>query len=175
MALSLFLSMTGGNTHGIGGSPQAAGIGGWDRRHARAGEARFAKDDAQRMKHFGIYQQQEGNMVRLKIPGGRFSTEQYLAVSDIALRYANRQFMITTRQDVQFHTVRPQHLRDIISILDSLWTTTQGACGDVVRNVTSCPVSDLDGDVPLRYPSVDQAALRCLPAQRPGLFRDFRA
>lgn len=111
-------------------------------------EARFAKDDAQRMKHFGIYQQQEGNMVRLKIPGGRFTTEQYLAVSDIALRYANRQFMITTRQDVQFHAVRPQHLRDIISLLDSLWTTTQGACGDVVRNVTTCPVSDLDSDSP---------------------------
>ena len=111
-------------------------------------EARFAKDDAQRMKHFGIYQQQEGNMVRLKIPGGRFTTEQYLAVSEIALRYANSQFMITTRQDVQFHTVRAQHLRDIISLLDSLWSTTQGACGDVVRNVTSCPVSDLDHDSP---------------------------
>ena len=100
-------------------------------------EARFGKDDSQRLKHFGIYQQQEGNMVRLKIPGGRFTTEQYLAVSDIALRYANRQFMITTRQDVQFHTVRPQHLRDIIRLLDSVWSTTQGACGDVVRNVTT--------------------------------------
>ena len=111
-------------------------------------EARFAKDDAQRMKHFGIYQQQEGNMVRLKIPGGRFTTEQYLAVSEIALRYANSQFMITTRQDVQFHNVRAQHLRDIISLLDSLWSTTQGACGDVVRNVTTCPVSDLDHDSP---------------------------
>jgi sulfite reductase beta subunit-like hemoprotein len=74
-------------------------------------ENRFEKDDTQRLKHFGIYQQQDGNMVRLKIPGGRFSTAQYLAVTDIALRYANRQFMITTRQDVQFHTVRPQHLR----------------------------------------------------------------
>lgn len=111
-------------------------------------ETHFAKDDAQRLKHFGIYQQQDGNMVRLKIPGGRFSTEQYLAVSDIAMRYANRQFMITTRQDVQFHTVRPQHLPEIVRSLDSLWSTTQGACGDVVRNVTSCPVSDIDHDSP---------------------------
>jgi sulfite reductase (ferredoxin) len=111
-------------------------------------EARFGKDDAQRLKHFGIYQQQEGNMVRLKIPGGRFSTEQYLAVSDIALRYANRQFMITTRQDVQFHTIRPQHLPEIIRLLDRVWSTTQGACGDVVRNVTSCPVSDIDRHSP---------------------------
>src|SRR5919205_4581471 len=77
-------------------------------------EARFGKDDAQRLKHFGIYQQQDGNMVRLKIPGGRFSTEQYLAVSEIAMRYANRQFMITTRQDVQFHTVRANHFPDVI-------------------------------------------------------------
>jgi len=111
-------------------------------------DRRFSKDDTQRLKHFGIYQQSEGNLVRLKIPGGRFSTAQYVAVSDIALRYANRQFMLTTRQDVQLHTVRPQHLSEIIRILDSLWTTTQGACGDVVRNVTTCPVSDLDRDVP---------------------------
>jgi sulfite reductase beta subunit-like hemoprotein len=76
---------------------------------AQDGE-RFSKDDTQRLKHFGIYQQAEGNLVRLKIPGGRFSTAQYVAVSDIALRYANRQFMLTTRQDVQLHTVRPQHL-----------------------------------------------------------------
>jgi sulfite reductase (ferredoxin) len=110
------------------------------------GERRFSKDDTQRLKHFGIYQQAEGNMVRLKIPGGRFSTAQYLAVSDIALRYANHQFMLTTRQDVQFHTVRPQHLSSIIRMLDDFWTTTQGACGDVVRNVTTCPVSDLDRD-----------------------------
>jgi sulfite reductase (ferredoxin) len=107
-------------------------------------DARFAKDDAQRLKHFGIYQQQDGNMVRLKIPGGRFSPEQFLAVSDIALRYANRQFMITTRQDVQFHTVQAQHLPAIVRLLDSTWSTTQGACGDVVRNVTCCPVSDID-------------------------------
>ncbi len=133
-------------------------------------EARFAKDDAQRMKHFGIYQQQEGNMVRLKIPGGRFTTEQYLAVSEIALRYANSQFMITTRQDVQFHNVRAQHLRDIISLLDSLWSTTQGACGDVVRNVTTCPVSDLDHDSPYDTHAADQTPLGCLPPQCPGLF-----
>jgi sulfite reductase (ferredoxin) len=111
-------------------------------------ERRFSKDDAQRLKHFGIYQQAEGNLVRLKIPGGRFSTAQYVAVSDIALRYANSQFMLTTRQDIQLHTVRPQHLSEIIRLLDSLWTTTQGACGDVVRNVTTCPISDLDGEVP---------------------------
>jgi sulfite reductase (ferredoxin) len=111
-------------------------------------DGRFNKDDSQRLKHFGIYQQAEGNMVRLKIPGGRFSTAQYVAVSDIALRYANQQFMVTTRQDVQFHTVRPQHLSSIIRILDDFWITSQGACGDVVRNVTSCPVSDLDRDSP---------------------------
>jgi sulfite reductase (ferredoxin) len=120
-------------------------------------ENRFEKDDTQRLKHFGIYQQQDGNMMRLKIPGGRFSTAQYLAVTDIALRYANRQFMITTRQDVQFHTVRPQHLSEIIGILDHLWTTTQGACGDVVRNVTTCPVGDLDRDCPYNtYPLAKQ-------------------
>jgi sulfite reductase (ferredoxin) len=137
------------------------------------GEARFGKDDAQRLKHFGIYQQQEGNMVRLKIPGGRFTTEQYLAISDMALRYANRQFMITTRQDVQFHTVRPQRLRDIIGILDSLWSTTQGACGDVVRNVTTCPVSDLDRHSPYDTHPVTKRLSDALLLNAPAYFEIF--
>jgi sulfite reductase (ferredoxin) len=137
------------------------------------GEARFGKDDAQRLKHFGIYQQQEGNMVRLKIPGGRFTTEQYLAVSEIALRYANRQFMITTRQDVQFHTVRPQYLRDIIRLLDRLWSTTQGACGDVVRNVTACPVSDLDRDSAYNVHPLTKRLSDALLLNAPAYFEIF--
>jgi sulfite reductase (ferredoxin) len=136
-------------------------------------DGRFAKDDSQRLKHFGIYQQQDGNMVRLKIPGGRFSTEQYLAVSDIALRYANRQFMITTRQDVQFHAVRPQHLRDIIRLLDSLWSTTQGACGDVVRNVTTCPVSDLDRDAPYNTQPLTRRLSDAFLLNAPAYFEIF--
>jgi sulfite reductase (ferredoxin) len=136
-------------------------------------DRRFNKDDTQRLKHFGIYQQAEGNMVRLKIPGGRFSTAQYLAVSDIALRYANHQFMLTTRQDVQFHTVRPQHLSAIIRILDNLWTTTQGACGDVVRNVTSCPVSDLDRDSPYDTYPLTKRISDALLLNSPSYFEIF--
>ena len=136
-------------------------------------DRRFGKDDTNRLKHFGIYQQAEGNMVRLKIPGGRFSTAQYLAVSDIALRYANSQFMITTRQDVQFHTVRPQHLSAIIRILDNLWTTTQGACGDVVRNVTSCPVSDLDRDSPYDTHPLTKRISDALLLNSPAYFEIF--
>jgi sulfite reductase (ferredoxin) len=150
------------------------------------GGGRFVKDDTQRLKHFGIYQQSEGNMVRLKIPGGRFSTEQYLAVSDIAMRFASQQFMITTRQDVQFHNVRPHHLREIIGLLDRFWLTTQGACGDVVRNVVTCPVSDIDRDTlydtfPLAKRISDALLLnsptyfeifmpeKCMPAELPAV------
>jgi sulfite reductase (ferredoxin) len=139
---------------------------------ARA-ERRFGKDDGQRLKHFGIYQQQDGNMVRLKIPGGRFSTAQYLAVTDIALHYANSQFMITTRQDVQLHTIRPQHLSEIIGILDRLWLTTQGACGDVVRNVTTCPVSDLDRDCPYDTYPVAKMISDALLLNAPAYFEIF--
>ncbi len=136
-------------------------------------ETRFGKDDTQRLKHFGIYQQQDGNMVRLKIPGGRFSTEQYLAVSEIAMRYANRQFMITTRQDVQFHMVRPQHLPEIIRQLDSLWSTTQGACGDVVRNVTACPVSDIDRNSPYDTHPLAKQISDALLLNAPAYFEIF--
>src|SRR5215472_4764388 len=40
-------------------------------------------------------------MVRVRIPGGRLSAEQYLALDDLADRYANRSLRVTTRQSIQ--------------------------------------------------------------------------
>src|SRR6202163_974803 len=44
-------------------------------------------------------------MVRCKIPGGRLTAEQYLAMDDIAGRHANGTLRFTTRQGIQLHGV----------------------------------------------------------------------
>ena len=50
-------------------------------------------------------------MVRARIPGGRLTAAQYLALDAIADRYANGSLRITTREGIQFHGVVKGKLR----------------------------------------------------------------
>ena len=85
-------------------------------------------------------------MVRIRIPNGMMSSAQLRAISDLTRRYANGVADITVRQNIQLHWVTIEALPEI---LDGLWRVglnTTGACGDVVRNVTGCPVAGVDAD-----------------------------
>src|SRR5688572_17664173 len=44
-------------------------------------------------------------MIRLKLPGGKLTADQYLAMDDVAGEHANGTLRITTRQSFQFHGV----------------------------------------------------------------------
>ena len=78
-------------------------------------------------------------MVRSKLPGGVMTPEQYLVHDDLADRYANGTLRITTRQGFQFYGILKGDLRGAIHDLNEALVTTFGACGDVVRNVCTCP------------------------------------
>lgn len=78
-------------------------------------------------------------MVRSKVPGGVVSAEQYLVHDHLADQYANGTLRITTRQGFQFYGILKGDLRRTIHELNDALVTTFGACGDVVRNVVSCP------------------------------------
>ena len=82
-------------------------------------------------------------MVRTKFPGGRLTAEQYLLADELASTFANNTLRITTRQDFQFHGVGKANLKPLIRALNERWVTTYGGCGDVARNVMTCPVADL--------------------------------
>ena len=63
-------------------------------------------------------------MVRVRIPGGRLIAAQYLALDELADRYANGSLRITTRQGIQFHgVVKPGLKRTIAEINRALLTT----------------------------------------------------
>lgn len=78
-------------------------------------------------------------MLRLKLPGGKMSADQYLAMDDIAGKYANGTLRVTTRQSFQFHGVLKNNLKATIAGINDVFLSTLGACGDINRNVVSCP------------------------------------
>jgi sulfite reductase (ferredoxin) len=78
-------------------------------------------------------------MVRVRIPGGRLTAAQYLALDALADEYANGSLRITTRQSIQFHGVVKPGLKATIAAINAALLTTLAACGDVVRTVTTAP------------------------------------
>jgi sulfite reductase (ferredoxin) len=83
-------------------------------------------------------------MVRIRIPNGLLSSHQTRAIADLAERHARGIADITVRQNVQLHWVTVDALPDVIESLWSAGLTTIGACGDVARNITGCPLAGFD-------------------------------
>ena len=124
--------------------------------------AQFTPDDGQLLKFHGIYQQDDRDtrkarradglgkdhsfMVRLRLPGGRLSAQQYLGVDDIADEYGAGAMRLTVRQGIQFHRVYKKNLKAVIAGVNERLISTFAACGDVTRNVMCCPAPAGDGD-----------------------------
>jgi sulfite reductase (ferredoxin) len=83
-------------------------------------------------------------MVRIRIPNGLLTSTQTRAIADLADRHARGIADITVRQNIQLHWVTVESLPELIETLWSSGLTTIGACGDVARNVTGCPLAGFD-------------------------------
>ncbi len=97
----------------------------------------------------GVYpQRQQGLfMQRVKIFGGRISSNQWRKVVDIVRLYSARStFHITTRQDIELHDIQPANLMTVQDMLAQAGLSTYGACGDTIRNITVCPGCNSDFD-----------------------------
>lgn len=101
------------------------------------------RDTATERKQKGVEKDYEF-MIRVKIPGGRLTAEQYLVLDDLAGLYGGGKLRITTRQGVQFHGVLKSGLKETIAGINAALMTTLSACGDVVRNVTATPAPIAD-------------------------------
>jgi sulfite reductase (ferredoxin) len=120
-----------------------------------AGPAPFDAAGYGLLKFHGIYQgydrdsaterKQRGDdkvwqfMVRVRIPGGRLTADQYLALDALAGAHGGGSLRVTTRQSIQFHGVLKPGLKTTIAAIDGALLTTLAACGDVVRTVTTVP------------------------------------
>jgi sulfite reductase (ferredoxin) len=85
-------------------------------------------------------------MVRIRIPNGMMSSPQLRAIADLTRRYANGSADLTVRQNIQLHWVTIESLPEVLQGLWQVGLNTTGACGDVTRNVTGCPVAGVDAD-----------------------------
>lgn len=93
-------------------------------------------------KWSGIYHQlQKGFfMMRLRIPGGLVDAEQMDRIADVAAKYGQDQVCITTRMTVQFHWLRKEDLYKVLEELAEVGLDSKNACGDVTRNIVTCPL-----------------------------------
>ena len=85
-------------------------------------------------------------MVRIRIPNGILRASQVRAIADLSRRFGRGVADITVRQNIQLHWVTAESLPEVLTLLEQSGLTTLGACGDVVRNITGCPVAGLDAD-----------------------------
>jgi sulfite reductase (ferredoxin) len=85
-------------------------------------------------------------MVRIRIPNGIMTSTQLRAIANLTRRHANGIADLTVRQNIQLHWVTIESLPEVLEGLWQVGLNTTGACGDVVRNVTGCPVAGVDAD-----------------------------
>ena len=136
----------------------------WDevRQFAKEGRASVLPDWAGLyFKWWGIYTQGDGVgatggvggegkateffMMRIGLPNGLLTSAQLRVIADLTKKYARNLADITTRQNIQLHWLTIDGLVEVVDALTAVGLSPKGACGDVVRNVTGCPLAGLDG------------------------------
>jgi sulfite reductase (ferredoxin) len=85
-------------------------------------------------------------MMRIGIPNGIISSSQLRTIGGITRKYARNLADITVRQNIQLHWLTIESLPEVVDALDAIGLSPKGACGDVVRNVTGCPLAGVDHD-----------------------------
>ncbi|AKG72798.1 assimilatory sulfite reductase (NADPH) hemoprotein subunit [Salinicoccus halodurans] len=115
----------------------------------------ISAEDTKLLKFHGSYQQDDRDlrderrrqklepaysfMIRVRVPGGTATPEQWLAMDDIADEYANGTLKLTTRQAFQFHGILKRNLKSSMQNINSALMDSLAACGDVNRNVMCNP------------------------------------
>ena len=85
-------------------------------------------------------------MVRIRIPNGLLRSDQLRTIADLTKRYARGVADITVRQNIQLHWITIEALPEVLDALARSGLNTTGACGDVTRNVTGCPLAGVDAE-----------------------------
>jgi len=107
--------------------------------------------DTKMIKFHGSYQQDDRDlreerqklgvenafsfMIRVRLPGGYCTPEQWIAMDDTCQQFANGTLKITTRQTWQLHGVIKRDVKDTMRAINRACMDTIAACGDVCRNV----------------------------------------
>jgi len=96
-------------------------------------------------------------MLRIGLPNGIATSAQMRVIGTLARDHARNLADITTRQAIQLHWLTIESVPAVIEALDAAGLSARGACGDVVRNVTGCPLAGLDAHEMLDVSPLTQA------------------
>src|ERR1700727_964776 len=112
----------------------------------------ISEDDKALVKFHGMYLQDDRDrreeraekklerlysfMIRLRIPGGFLTPEQWIATHHIAGEHSTGVIKITTRQTIQLHGLLKSDIKPTLKAFDEMHLDSIAACGDVNRNVT---------------------------------------
>ena len=100
-------------------------------------------------------------MLRVRIDGGRLSTEQLRVIGEISTEFARGSADLTDRQNVQLHWVRVEDVPEIWRRLEAVGLSTTEACGDVPRVILGSPVAGIAADELIDpTPQIDEIAER---------------
>ncbi|MET9534757.1 nitrite/sulfite reductase [Streptomyces sp. NPDC006649] len=80
-------------------------------------------------------------MMRVRIDGGRLTTEQLRVIGEISQEFARGTADLTDRQNIQFHWIRIEDVPEIWRRLEGVGLSTTEACGDTPRTVLGSPVA----------------------------------
>eukprot|EP01136_Pigoraptor_vietnamica_P028149 Opistho-1_new@7421 len=109
------------------------------------------EDDQAVIKFHGMYQQDDRDrreeraakklerlysfMIRLRLPGGFLTPEQWIAVHDVAGENSTGVIKITSRQTVQLHGIIKSKIKPTIQSFSEAKLDSIATCGDINRNV----------------------------------------
>lgn len=74
-------------------------------------------------------------MIRLRIPGGFMTADQWIAAHHVAGKYSTGVIKITTRQTIQLHGILKHQIKPTLQSFNKVQLDSIAACGDVNRNV----------------------------------------
>lgn len=109
------------------------------------------EDDQAVIKFHGMYEQDDRDrreeraakklerlysfMIRLRLPGGFLTPEQWIAVYDIAGENSTGVIKITSRQTLQLHGILKSDIKPTIKAFNEAKLDSIATCGDINRNV----------------------------------------
>jgi len=82
-------------------------------------------------------------MLRIRVPNGLLTSTQLRTIAALSDEHGNGVADVTVRQNIQLHWLKIESFPEVFERLQSVGLRTTGACGDVVRNITGCPLAGL--------------------------------
>ena len=109
-------------------------------KYTQEGFEAIKPEDHYRLKTYGYCaQRHEGYfMIRIRIPGGVIRADQMERIAGLAERCGHGSLHLTTRGNIELHSVKIDDFFTIRDQLAEVGITTRSSCGHTFRNIVGC-------------------------------------